>query len=133
MSPVIHPHKSMNLNYTDAFITIATTDINKTVEFYRQILELNPAPYVPNAYAEFRLEKLKLAIFNPKESNVIEFNNSRGSGLSICLEVVDLSKAIATLTAMGYPPPGEIITASHGREIYAYDPTGNRLILHQQA
>ncbi len=123
----------MNIKYTDAFITIATIDINKTVEFYRQLLKLNPEPYIPNAYAEFRLEKLKLAIFNPKESNVIEFNNSKGSGLSICLEVVDLSKAIATLTAMGYPPPGEIITASHGREIYAYDPNGNRLILHQQA
>jgi hypothetical protein len=33
--------------------------------------------------------------------------------------------------ALGYPPPGEIITASHGREIYTYDPAGNRLILHQ--
>ena len=123
----------MNIKYTDAFITIATTDINKTVEFYRQFLKLKPEPYIANAYAEFRLEKFKLAIFKPKESNVIEFNNSRGSGLSICLEVVDLAKAIATLTAMGYPPPGKIITASHGREIYAYDPTGNRLILHQQA
>ncbi|MGL4502923.1 MAG: glyoxalase, partial [Planktothrix sp.] len=26
---------------------------------------------------------------------------------------------------------GEIITAAHGREIYAYDPMGNRLILYQ--
>ncbi len=24
-----------------------------------------------------------------------------------------------------------LITASHGREIYAFDPAGNRLILHQ--
>jgi hypothetical protein len=39
--------------------------------------------------------------------------------------------AIATLTHLGYPPPGEIIEASHGREIYAYDPAKNRLILHQ--
>ncbi|EDX77907.1 hypothetical protein MC7420_7645 [Coleofasciculus chthonoplastes PCC 7420] len=35
------------------------------------------------------------------------------------------------MSNMGYPPPGEIIVASHGREIYAYDPNGNRLILHQ--
>ncbi|MDJ0535734.1 MAG: VOC family protein [Xenococcaceae cyanobacterium MO_207.B15] len=122
----------MNLKYTSAFITIATNDVNKTVEFYHQFLGLKPEPYIPNAYAEFKLEKLRLAIFKPKASNVIEFNNSTGSGLSICLEVVDLEVAIAILTTMGYPPPGDIITASHGREIYAYDPTGNRLILHQQ-
>ena len=121
----------MNLKYTDAFITIATTDLDKTVEFYRQFLQLDTKTYIPNTYAEFQLEKLKLAIFKPKENNIIEFNNSQNSGLSICLEVVDLDKAIAKLKAMGYPPPGEIITASHGREIYAYDPTGNRLILHE--
>ena len=122
----------MNIDYVDAFITIATTKINKTVEFYRQFLQLNPKPYIPNVYAEFQLKNLKLAIFKPKDTNINEFNNSQGSGFSICLEVIDLENTIATLTAMGYPPPGKIITASHGREIYAYDPTGNRLILHQK-
>ena len=43
----------------------------------------------------------------------------------------NLEQAIACLTNLGYTPPGEIIEASHGREIYAYDPAGNRLILHQ--
>lgn len=121
----------MNLKYTEAFITIATTKINQTVEFYHQFLQLNPEPYIPNTYAEFNLKTLKLAIFKPKESNMIEFDRSIGSGLSICLEVVDLDYAIASLTDLGYPPPGKIIIASHGKEIYAYDPTGNRLILHQ--
>jgi hypothetical protein len=51
--------------------------------------------------------------------------------MSLCLEVSDLEDAIAHITALGFPPPGEILTASHGREIYAYDPDGNRLILHQ--
>ena len=56
---------------------------------------------------------------------------SEQSGLSLCLDVDDLDAAIAHLINLGYPPPGEIIVASHGREIYAYDPNGNRLILHQ--
>ena len=43
----------------------------------------------------------------------------------------NLETAISHLTSLGYPPPGEISTASHGQEIYAYDPDGNRLILHQ--
>jgi catechol 2,3-dioxygenase-like lactoylglutathione lyase family enzyme len=52
-------------------------------------------------------------------------------GMALCFEVEDLEGAIAHLTRLGYPPPGKIITASHGREIYAYDPEGNWLILHQ--
>ncbi|MBA2747243.1 MAG: hypothetical protein H0U45_00545 [Tatlockia sp.] len=51
--------------------------------------------------------------------------------MSLCLEVEDLASAIAYLINIGYPPPGEIVTASHGKEIYACDPDGNRLILHQ--
>ena len=35
--------------------------------------------------------------------------------------------ARAHLTNIGYPPPGEIVTASHGKEIYAYNPDGNCL------
>jgi hypothetical protein len=51
--------------------------------------------------------------------------------MSLCVEVADLDAAIARLVAIGYPPPGDMLTASHGREIYAYDPDGNRLILHE--
>ena len=43
----------------------------------------------------------------------------------------NLEAAIAHLDVLGYLPPGEIMTASHGREIYAYDPIGNRLILYE--
>jgi len=53
------------------------------------------------------------------------------SGMSLCLEVENLETAIAHLTQLGSPPAEPIITASHGREIYAYDPDGNWLILHQ--
>lgn len=113
-----------------AFITLAAVDITKLVSFYTQLLGQEPQTYVPNVYAEFQLPSLRLAIFKPKQTHELEFKNTK-SGLSLCLEVSNLEEAIAHLTALGYPPPGEIITASHGREIYAYDPNGNRLILHQ--
>jgi hypothetical protein len=74
---------------------------------------------------------LRLGIFKPKDIHQPQFEDSAGSGMSLCLEVDDLEEAIAYLKTLGYPPPGEIITASHGREIYAYDPAKNRLILHQ--
>jgi hypothetical protein len=51
--------------------------------------------------------------------------------MSLCLEVASLEDSIDKLTQLGYPPLAQITTASHGREIYAYDPDGNRLILHQ--
>jgi predicted enzyme related to lactoylglutathione lyase len=115
--------------YTDAFITIATVDLEIVVEFYQKLFNKKPDSYIPSVYAEFKLTNLRLGIFKPK--NKQEFANSAGGGMSICIEVENLEAAIAHLTKIGSPPPGEIINASHGREIYAYDPIGNRLILHQ--
>lgn len=121
----------MTFDYTNAFITIATPNLEKAIAFYSQLLNQQPQPYILNVYAEFQLTSLRLAIFKPKKDNEAEFNNSRYSGMSICLEVEDLSAAIAHLTQMGYPPSGDVKVASHGQEIYAYDPMFNRLILHQ--
>ena len=151
---------------TDAFVTLAAVELEKLVQFYAQLLDQKPQPYISNNYAEFRLPGLRLGIFKPRETHQPEFENSvlegdkgnredkfslvssnssirdetavlsqgvqggRG-GMSLCLEVKDLEGAIAHLVAIGYPTSGEIIVASHGREIYAYDPAGNRLILHQ--
>jgi predicted enzyme related to lactoylglutathione lyase len=121
----------MSLQYTDAFVTLAAADAEILVRFYRQLLDQEPKPYIPHVYAEFHLTGLRLGIFQPKPTHLEEFANSMQSGMSLCLEVDHLEDAIAHLTRIGYPPPGEITTASHGREIYVYDPTGNRLILHQ--
>ncbi len=120
----------MSFVYTEAFVTIATTKYQELIEFYRQLLNQEPQPYLPGNYAEFKLAGLRLGIFRPKTNNQQEFANA-GSTMSICLEVENLEDAIAHLAAMGSPLTGEIIVASHGREIYAYDPVGNRLILHQ--
>ncbi len=121
----------MVLQCSTAFVTLASVDIDNLVLFYTLLLMQEPKPYIPNVYAEFQLPALRLVIFKPKETNQSEFENAVKSGMSLCLEVNDLEDAIAHLTALGYPPPGNILMASHGREIYAYDPAGNRLILHQ--
>ena len=95
------------------------------------LLNQEPKVYSPNVYAEFELPGVRLGLFVPKVDHRPEFQAESSGAMSLCLEVENLEVAIATLTDLGYPPPGEIITASHGREIYAYDPDGNRLILHQ--
>ncbi len=122
----------MKFNYFDVFVTISTDRIQLLVDFYTQLFQKQPIVYQPSIYAEFQLEKLRLGIFQPKPERQSEFKNL-SSSMSLCLEVEQLEQAIAHISEMGYPPTGEIIEASHGKEIYAYDPEGNRLILHQSA
>lgn len=116
---------------TSALVTIASVNFESVVDFYSQFLGIAPVPHLANVYAEFACGGLRLGVFCPKSSNRAEFAHPSHSGMSLCLEVDSLEKSIAALTQLGYPPSGQITTASHGREIYAYDPDGNRLILHQ--
>ncbi|UIE36990.1 VOC family protein [Leptodesmis sichuanensis] len=133
---------------TGALVTLAARQFDGLVGFYCNLLEQQPTVFMPNRYAEFELPGVKLGIFQPKErgrggaeetggageviqSSKFKIQNSP-RGMALCLEVEDLEAAIAHLTDLGYPPPGKILTASHGREIYAYDPEGNWLILHQE-
>ncbi len=118
---------------THAIVAIASDNIEEIINFYTKLLKKQPIKLIPHIYAEFQLPSLRLGIFTPKSTHVSEFEHSHHSTMSLCLEVRDLEIAIAHLTNLGYAPPGGIIAADHGREIYAYDPDGNRLILHQSS
>jgi predicted enzyme related to lactoylglutathione lyase len=116
---------------TAALVTIASVNFERIVDFYTQFLGTLPTSHLPSIYAEFPIAGLRLGIFCPKSTNRAEFGHPSQSGMSLCLEVDNLEDSIDKLSQLGYPPSGKITTASHGREIYAYDPDGNRLILHQ--
>ncbi|CEJ46091.1 VOC family protein [Umezakia ovalisporum] len=122
----------MIFQYTEALVTVASINFENLVSFYTQFLNQKPSSFMPNIYAEFSLPGVRLGIFKPQKKHTSEFATSANSKMSLCLEVSNLEAAIAHIENLGYPPPGEISTASHGREIYAYDPDGNRLILHQK-
>jgi catechol 2,3-dioxygenase-like lactoylglutathione lyase family enzyme len=121
----------MTAYWNAAFVTLASRDAEQLIHFYSQLLGQQPTVYIPDRYAEFELPGLRLSIFRPRAEDQPEFVARSSSSISLCLETADLEGAIAHLTELGYPPTGEIITASHGKEIYAYDPGGHRLILHQ--
>jgi len=123
----------MSLKLTTAFLTLGTPNFVGLVAFYQQLLGQEPTQLRPQIYAEFQLPGLRLGIFRPKDALAIVpvVLDESPARMSLCLEVEDLDQAIAHLSAIGYPPPGTIITASHGCEIYAYDPDGNQLILHE--
>jgi hypothetical protein len=121
----------MDFQFTDSLVTIASVNIEILVNYYKQLLKDKPVKYIPNVYAEFQLPNLKLGIFKPKPTHEAEFLNATQSKISLCLEVTNLENVLAYLTSWGYLPSTSIITASHGREIYIYDPDGNRIILHE--
>lgn len=117
----------MALRCQTAFVAIAAQNVAEVSEFYQRLLTQPPAQFVPNRYAEFQLANLRVGIFRPKFA--AEF---AGSGtVSLCLEVDNLDEAIAHLKASNIPLPDKVMTASHGREVYIYDPAGSRIILHE--
>lgn len=117
----------MSFRCQTAFVAIAAANFAQVQEFYQRLLNQSPTKEIPNAYAEFNLPNLRLGIFRPKVA--AEFS---GAGtISLCLEVDSLDEAIAHLKSIELPLPEAIMTASHGREIYIYDPAGSRIILHE--
>jgi predicted enzyme related to lactoylglutathione lyase len=125
--------RQMSLRCRAVFVAFADCDRGTLKAFYQALFGQGPSVEIPQVYAEFHLPGLRLGLFTPKEAHHDEFVSSSSGGMSLCLEVEDLEAAIAYMTQLGYPPPGEIQRASHGSEIYAYDPYGNRLILHESA
>lgn len=138
-------------------MALGSIALESLVNFYSQLLGQKPQPYQPGVYAEFQLPGLRLAIFLPKPDHQAEFGQSgigdqagdrarsvtsrdigskvenklinQSASISICLQVPNLSEVIKELQAINYPV-GNIITASHGQELYIYDPDGNRLIFY---
>jgi hypothetical protein len=121
----------VSLSHTALFVALADLDGHTLTRFYGALLGQDPAVNIPNVYAEFVLTGLRIGLFKPSNAHQAEFEASSSGSMSLCIEVEDLETAIAHLTTLGYPPPGPIQHTSHGREIYGYDPQGNRLILHE--
>jgi predicted enzyme related to lactoylglutathione lyase len=107
-----------------AIVSLATQDLEKSTEFYRLLFQQDAIKEIPKIYTEFQVAGLTLGIYQPKVAI------ASGMAVSLCLEVESLEAAIAQLTDLGFPP-SEIIQSSHGREAFAQDPDGNRIILYQ--
>lgn len=121
----------MEFRCTGALVAIATPNLDRLVPFYRDLLGQSPVVHQPQVYAEFRLPELRLGLFQPQPERWGTFAAENSGSISLCLEVDHLALAMQRLAQLGYPPVGDIMTASHGQEVYSYDPDGNRLILHQ--
>jgi hypothetical protein len=119
------------LRYRAIYIALADLDGHSLKKFYQALLMQDPVIDIPDVYAEFVLGALRIGVFRPSNAHRTEFESLSSGSMSLCIEVEDLDRAIAHLATLGYPPPGPIQHTSHGREIYAYDPQHNRIILHE--
>jgi predicted enzyme related to lactoylglutathione lyase len=119
------------LVFQTAFVAIAAPSFDAVIAFYQRLLDQAPAAFAPGRYGEFCLGDLRVGIFHPQASHQGEFAAASSGPLSLCLEVPQLEAAIAQVRAAGGACLDDITLASHGREVYAYDPAGNRLILHE--
>ena len=51
-------------NCTAAFVTLATSDLDKIVLFYTDLWQQKPQIYRENVYAEFQISGLRLVFFS---------------------------------------------------------------------
>ena len=125
----------MTLDYSIAWVTIAAQDFERSQNFYKQLLKKEPdrtlGPVDRPIYAEFQLNGLRFGIYRPQPGHSAPLSSQLPNPMSICFQVKNLEQAIAHLASIGFPVAGKILTPRHGREVYAADPDGNRLILYQ--
>ncbi|MGG6297172.1 VOC family protein [Leptolyngbya sp. AN02str] len=145
-TPNINPDSNLdsnsNLHCKTVFVALACGQLERMAQFYGQVFGLEPAVQLPGVYAEFRLPGLRLGLFKPGAHNP-EFaglGDRPAGAMSLCVEVRNLEAAMAAIAAAYQQlqpnatvptPMGNLVEASHGREVYAYDPEGNRIILHE--
>jgi predicted enzyme related to lactoylglutathione lyase len=123
--------KSIFMRIQKAWVTIAAMQFDRSVEFYRYLFQQAPKIFMPDKYAEFEAFGIRLGIYRPiVEESPEKVPIMLFPAVSLCLQIEKLEDAIALLEEAD-SFVGEIRTVSHGREAYAYDPDGNRIILYE--
>lgn len=114
--------------YSHAFVSLAAPQWQRSIAFYQALLAQPPQSLQPDRYGVFDLGGWQLAIYRPKVDELGP--QAVYPALSLCFQVPDLDQTLAHLSRLNLDPE-PIQTASHGREVYLYDPDGNRIILYE--
>jgi catechol 2,3-dioxygenase-like lactoylglutathione lyase family enzyme len=107
------------------FVDIPSRDVERSIAFYRDVLEL---PQNPREPAEFEAGNVTLAIWRPEDQGV-DFPKSAAHG--IALRVADVTAARAELEAKGVEFIGDRDSGVCNMAFFE-DPDGNSLILHRR-
>jgi hypothetical protein len=112
-------------------LAIAAIEFDEMKQFYSKILQQEPIKQIGDVYVEYHLPDLRLSLFKPRPDHHPEFRHDTRSTVSIVLDVIDINAAATYFRSVGCMP-GMIMDTFHGQEFYAYDPSQNRLIVHQE-
>jgi predicted enzyme related to lactoylglutathione lyase len=120
----------MSLNITGVdFITVPAKDFEESVEFYRDVLELEEGKrWGDMPGAEFQAGNLTLAIMDPTAFGS-EFHPHR---LPIAFQVDDVAAAREQLEAKGVRFVADTIDSGVCHQAIFLDPAGNALDLHHR-
>ena len=108
------------------FVDIPSRDIERSIAFYRDVLELPQSPREPT---EFEAGNVTLAIWKPENLGLEFANNGEGD---IALRVPDVAAARSELESRGIEFVRETLDTGVCHMAFFTDPDGNDLMLHHR-
>jgi predicted enzyme related to lactoylglutathione lyase len=111
------------------FIGISTHDLQRSVEFYGETLELPRSVYIPERnFAEFETGNLTLSIIDADKMGI----GHQTLRTPVALRVDDVGKARAALEAKGVTFSADTLDTGVCHMAFFKDPDGNGLMLHHR-
>jgi len=109
-----------------AFTVYPVSDLDRSIEFYRDVIGLGDATKLSDRWAEFAVDGSTFAVATGGE----QIGMAPGTGFSVGFEVEDLSEAIQKVKDRGLEA-GDPFEARGCFASFARDPDGNRFALHK--
>jgi predicted enzyme related to lactoylglutathione lyase len=112
------------------FVSVPTTDLERTAAFYGETLGLPRSVYAPERnYAEFETGTVTLSVVDPVQMGIGDF---KANANHIALHVDDVHAARATLEERGVTFHGDVFDTGVCHMAIFADPDGNALLLHHR-
>ncbi len=128
----MHPHAILET-------VLYATQLDRAVEFYRDVIGLTPFVREANRHVFFRCGHAVLLLFNPDTTSTVQttvggasipLHGARGAGhVAFGVTAAELPGWRAHLTACGVAIEADVEWPSGGRSIYVRDPAGNSVEL----
>jgi len=111
------------------FVSIPSTDLHRSSDFYAGILGLHRSVWVPERhFSEYETGNLTLSVINFAGMGL----ENVGAGAPIALHVDDVAATRADLEAKGVVFHGDVLDTGVCHMAPFSDPDGNQLLLHHR-
>ena len=112
------------------FLSVPTTDLERSVAFYGGTLGLRNSVHMPERnYAEFETGTVTLGVVDPQKMGIGDF---KANANHVALHVEDVAAARAELEQRGVTFMGDTFDTGVCHMAFFADPDGNALMLHHR-